>query len=104
MRVLATATAIVALAVSPSAHGKLSPDRIAFWDRIARCETGGNWRMSGSIYSGGVGFANSTWRWWARELGLLSQFPNANLAPRMVQIRVAEYGLLRYHGYWGCNR
>jgi hypothetical protein len=102
VRVLATATAILALAAP--AQAKLSPDRIAFWDRIANCETGGNWRMSGSTYEGGVGFAGTTWRWWARELGLLARYPHANLAPRLVQIRVAEYGLTRYRGYWGCNR
>ena len=36
-------------------------ERDAVWDRIAVCETGGNWSMTGSSYSGGVGFANSTW-------------------------------------------
>ena len=85
------------------AEGGLTPDRVAFWQRIAQCETHGNWRMHGSVYSGGVGFANSTWTWWARELGL-GRYRYADWAPALTQMRVAEYGLTRYRGYWGCNR
>jgi hypothetical protein len=33
----------------------------SFWDRMAQCETGGNWSMVGSRYSGGLGFYNGTW-------------------------------------------
>lgn len=33
----------------------------AAWDKVAICETGGDWTMTGSIYSGGVGFLNDTW-------------------------------------------
>jgi hypothetical protein len=73
-----------------------------FWDRVARCETGGNWHMRGSTYSGGVGFYNSTWTAWASELHLTGRYPNAADAPRLVQIRVAEYGLTVHRGYWGC--
>jgi len=104
VKVIATTTAVVALLLPSTARGDLRPDRIAFWDRIANCETGGNWRMRGSTYEGGVGFAVTTWRWWAGKLGLLARYPHAYLAPRLVQIRVAEYGLLTWHGYWGCNR
>jgi len=33
------------------------------WDRLAQCESGGNWGIStGNGYSGGVQFSNSTWR------------------------------------------
>ena len=93
---------MAALAVAVKAHAKLPAATIAFWDRVAACETGGNWRMHGSTYSGGVGFYNRTWEWWARELGLLHRFPSADRAPRLVQIRVAEYGLNTHRGYWGC--
>jgi hypothetical protein len=58
--------------------------------------------MRGSTYSGGVGFANSTWTWWARELGYLARYPNAADAPRMVQIEVAEMGRRVHAGFWGC--
>lgn len=33
----------------------------ADWERVARCETGGNWHAKGSRFSGGLGFANTTW-------------------------------------------
>lgn len=79
---------------------------IRFWDRVARCETGGNWRMGATyrhpIYEGGVGFAVTTWRWWSSELGLARRYPHAFQAPRLVQIRVSDYGYRVYHGYWGC--
>ena len=31
------------------------------WDRIAACETGGNWGFVGPSFSGGLGFFNGTW-------------------------------------------
>jgi hypothetical protein len=73
--------------------------RTAVWDRIAQCETGGDWSMQGSRYSGGVGFANSTWNaFGGREFA-----PNAGLATREQQIVVAER-VRDYGGYtgWGC--
>ncbi len=73
--------------------------RDAVWDRIAVCETGGNWSMRGSSYSGGVGFANSTWNAFGGQ-----QFAsNAGLATREQQIIVAER-VYDYGGYsgWGC--
>jgi membrane protein involved in colicin uptake len=73
--------------------------RDAVWDRIAACETGGNWSMRGSSYSGGVGFANSTWNaFGGREFA-----SNAGLATREQQIIVAER-VYDYGGYsgWGC--
>jgi len=95
---------VVVLGTATAASGarSLSPQAIAMWDRVARCETGGNWRMHGSVYSGGVGFANTTWTWWARELGLLSRYPTADRAPRLTQMLVADYGLHRYGDGWGC--
>lgn len=75
---------------------------MAFWDRVQHCEeptTG--WSTRGSTYSGGVGFYNSTWSYWAGKLGLARRYPNASDAPRLVQITVAEYGY-QHRGYWGC--
>jgi hypothetical protein len=73
--------------------------RDAIWDRIAVCETGGNWSMRGSRYSGGVGFANSTWN----AFGGQEFASNAGLATREQQIIVAER-VYDYGGYtgWGC--
>jgi Transglycosylase-like domain len=70
------------------------------WDAIAACETGGNWHMQGSTFSGGVGFANSTWRGFGgREFA-----PNAGMATREQQIVVAERVYARYGlSGWGCR-
>jgi uncharacterized protein YabE (DUF348 family) len=56
------------------------------WDKIAECETGGNWAMVGRQFSGGLGFYNGTWdQWGGREFA-----SNAGLATREQQIVVAE--------------
>lgn len=97
------AYAVVGLAAPAlGATSRPSSSTVALWDRVADCETGGDWRMRGLTYSGGVGFANTTWTWWARELGLEARYPNAADAPRLVQIRVADYGRRVHRGYWGC--
>lgn len=71
------------------------------WDSIAQCETGGNWQMRGSSYSGGVGFANTTWSGFGgREFA-----SNAGMASREEQIVVAERVYARYGlSGWGCRR
>ena len=56
------------------------------WDRIAECETGGNWGMQGPLYSGGLGFFNGTWD----AFGGRDFATNAGLASREEQIIVAE--------------
>ena len=39
------------------------PDDPATWDRLARCESGGNWSLSsGNGYYGGLQFSLATWR------------------------------------------
>jgi hypothetical protein len=99
---LATLVLVLVLVPSALARQSLTTQQIRYWDAIARCETGGNWRMSGSSFEGGVGFAVSTWRWWASELGLAGRYPHAYMAPRLVQMQVAQMGLERHRGYWGC--
>lgn len=81
----------------PSAGG-LSVD----WDAVAQCETGGDWSMSGSSFSGGVGFANSSWSAYGGD-----EFAsNAGSASREQQIVVAERIRAdnggRLKGAWGC--
>jgi len=56
------------------------------WDGIAQCETGGNWSMRGSRFSGGLGFYNGTWN----SFGGREFASNAGLATREQQIVVAE--------------
>lgn len=104
LRILTISLAALTVLFAQPAHARLRPDVIAYWDSVARCETGGNWAMRGPTYEGGTGFAVSTWAWWARELGLYGRYPHAWMAPRLVQIRVSAYGWQRYRGKWGCMR
>ncbi|MFE7527631.1 transglycosylase family protein [Kitasatospora sp. NPDC057542] len=58
------------------------------WDRVAACESNGNWRVnSGNGYYGGLQFDQSTWR----ANGGLAYAPRADLATREQQIAVAQH-------------
>lgn len=63
------------------------------WDRVARCESGGNWHINtGNGYYGGLQFSSSTWHAYGGS-GLASH------ASKATQIRIAEK-VLRHQG-WG---
>ncbi|WP_406491890.1 LysM peptidoglycan-binding domain-containing protein [Streptomyces sp. NBC_01604] len=56
------------------------------WDRIAQCESGGNWHINtGNGYYGGLQFSASTWRGY----GGTAYAPTADQATRSQQITVA---------------
>ncbi|MFI2611790.1 transglycosylase family protein [Kitasatospora sp. NPDC018619] len=58
------------------------------WDRVAACESSGNWRINtGNGYYGGLQFDQPTWR----ENGGLDYAPRADLASREQQIAVAQH-------------
>ena len=66
--IVLTALLIPTPAHSPSARAAtpkpiplVSPEVMKQWNRVAICETGGNWKMHGSRYSGGIGFRNDVW-------------------------------------------
>jgi LysM repeat protein len=57
------------------------------WDRIAACESGGNWSINtGNGFYGGLQFTQSTWN----GFGGQAYAPRADLASRSAQIAVAE--------------
>jgi hypothetical protein len=57
------------------------------WDRIAACESGGNWSINtGNGYYGGLQFSSGTWLGY----GGGAYAPTANLASREQQIAIAE--------------
>jgi uncharacterized protein YabE (DUF348 family) len=72
----------------------------AMWDRIAQCESGGNWHINtGNGYYGGLQFATASWL----ANGGDDFAPRADLASRAEQITVAN----RYYAKaglspWGC--
>ena len=60
------------------------------WNRVARCESGGNWSMhvhtSNGWFGGGLAIMDSAWR----NFGGLEFAPHAGLASKTEQIIVAE--------------
>ena len=57
------------------------------WDRVAACESGGNWAINtGNGYHGGLQFSRSTWT----AFGGARYAPRANLASKAAQIAVAQ--------------
>lgn len=57
------------------------------WDRLAQCESGGNWRINtGNGYYGGLQFSYSTWLGY----GGGAYAPRADLATREQQIAIAQ--------------
>jgi hypothetical protein len=94
---------LLAVVVTPASGSRpLSAATIAFWTRVAQCETGATWSGLGSTYQGGLGFYRTTWDAWAREMGVYDRYPDAGMAPRLTQIAVADYGYRVHGGYWGC--
>jgi resuscitation-promoting factor RpfA len=73
------------------------------WDRLARCESGGNWHINtGNGYYGGLQFSASTWR----AFGGGKYASSAHRASRAEQIAIAERVLARQGwGAWpACSR
>jgi hypothetical protein len=101
LRKLFALSAILAFGATSTAHAKLTPERINYWERIHQCEQPDAWsHLQFSEYSGGLGISNGAWDWWAGELGLTKRYPTAGHAPRLVQIRVADYGWRIHRGSW----
>ncbi|MEL4358144.1 MULTISPECIES: transglycosylase family protein [unclassified Luteococcus] len=78
----------------------LDTSRSAMWDRIAQCESSGNWSInSGNGYYGGLQFDRQTWE----ANGGTKYAPTANLATREQQITIANK-LYAQRGLqpWGC--
>ena len=103
-RVLAVGTKSRPSTPAPSAGNTsgagINLSNAAMWDRIAQCESGGNWSINtGNGYYGGLQFATSSWL----ANGGDDFASRADLASRAEQITVAN----RYYaksglGPWGC--
>nr|WP_208381325.1 resuscitation-promoting factor [Paenarthrobacter ilicis] len=94
------ATPAKAAAATPTSSGPTGAPNEAMWDRIAQCESGGNWSInSGNGYYGGLQFSGPTWL--ANGGGAYA--PNASLASKAQQIDIANR-LYAKNGLsdWGC--
>ena len=98
-------TGIVAVTVTiPLIFGAPAQAALHYqWDRLAQCESGGNWRANtGNGYYGGLQFSHRTWT----AFGGKSYARTANKATRLQQIAIAEK-VLRTQGWkaWpACSR
>jgi nucleoid-associated protein YgaU len=72
------------------------------WDRVAKCESGGNWKINtGNGYYGGLQFSRSTWR----AYGGSKYASTANKASKAEQIAIARRTLAgQGPGAWSCAR
>ncbi|MGZ9931346.1 transglycosylase family protein [Streptomyces sp. NC-S4] len=77
----------VAVAAPLMAAGTASAATTSEWDKVAQCESGGNWAINtGNGYYGGLQFSPSTWA----GFGGKSYAPQANQASKSQQIAIAE--------------
>jgi resuscitation-promoting factor RpfA len=77
----------VAIAAPLMAAGNASAATASEWDKVAQCESGGNWSINtGNGYYGGLQFSASTWA----AYGGTAYAPQANQASKSQQIAVAE--------------
>jgi resuscitation-promoting factor RpfB len=86
---------------APVSSGGGSTVNAAMWDRIAKCESGGNWATNtGNGYYGGLQFDIQTWQ----GSGGGQYAPRADLASRTQQIAVAnKVYAARGLQPWGCG-
>jgi LysM repeat protein len=79
------AGAVVSAPLATAGTAQAASDNV--WDRVAQCESGGNWTINtGNGFQGGLQFTQSTWR----SFGGSAFASSANRATRSEQIAVAE--------------
>ncbi|HEX8496848.1 MAG TPA: transglycosylase family protein [Actinomycetales bacterium] len=85
LAVLGTAGAVIAAPIAMAGPAQAATGRT--WDRLAQCESGGNWSINtGNGYYGGLQFSGGTWR----AYGGSKYASSAHRATRMEQITIAE--------------
>ncbi len=98
---LGTAGVVIAAPLAVGAPAEAASGRT--WDRLAQCESGGNWSINtGNGYYGGLQFSGGTWR----AYGGGAYASSAHRATRSEQITVAERVLdAQGWGAWpACSR
>ncbi|MFE0190822.1 transglycosylase family protein [Streptomyces sp. NPDC059008] len=99
---VATLAGVAGAAVAVPLMGATSASAasVATWDKVAQCESGGNWSINtGNGYYGGLQFSNSSWA----AAGGTQYAPRADLATKAQQIAAAEKLLaIQGPGAWSC--
>ncbi|GAA1386555.1 hypothetical protein GCM10009639_10470 [Kitasatospora putterlickiae] len=85
--IAALGVAGIGLTIPCLTSGTASAASVATWDKVAQCESGGNWSINtGNGFYGGLQFTSSTWS----SFGGTSYAARADLATKDQQIAVAE--------------
>ncbi|MFF2353204.1 transglycosylase family protein [Kitasatospora sp. NPDC058115] len=85
--IAALGVAGIGLTIPCLTAGTASAASIATWDKVAQCESGGNWSINtGNGFYGGLQFTNSTWA----AFGGTAFAARADLATKDQQIATAE--------------
>jgi hypothetical protein len=90
---------LIFFALALSVVAPAQSDDGSVWDRLAQCESGGNWSANtGNGYSGGLQFSDSTWQ------AMGGPTEEAWAASREQQIAVAErlYDAVGWSAWPGC--
>ncbi|MEU7041399.1 transglycosylase family protein [Streptomyces varsoviensis] len=99
---VATLAGVAGAAVAVPLMGATSASAasVSTWDKVAQCESGGNWSINtGNGYYGGLQFNNSSWA----AAGGTKYAPRADLATKGQQIATAEKLLaMQGPGAWSC--
>lgn len=86
-RMITTGLAVVLATTGAAFAQSAAAGSGSVWDRVAQCESGGNWHINtGNGYYGGLQFAAGTWR----SHGGSAYAARADLASRSAQIAVAQ--------------
>ena len=96
-----TITGVVGAAVAgPLVTGIARAASVDTWERVAECESSGNWSINtGNGYYGGLQFSQSSWE----AAGGTRYAPRADLATKEEQIATAERLLeMQGPGAWAC--
>jgi len=98
LRTVAGGVAVVVPALALAAPASAATD--STWDRVAQCESSGNWSINtGNGYYGGLQFSQSTWDAYGGD----AYASRADLATRSQQITIAEKTLAgQGWGAWTC--
>ncbi|MFF4343895.1 transglycosylase family protein [Kitasatospora sp. NPDC001540] len=87
-RLIATTGVVgIGLSIPCLTTGTASAATVATWDKVAQCESSGNWSINtGNGFYGGLQFTSSTWA----EFGGTAYASRADLATKDQQIAIAE--------------
>jgi resuscitation-promoting factor RpfA len=82
LRLAIAAAVVLGTPIALAGNAQAAPASV--WDRVAQCESGGNWSTNtGNGYYGGLQFSSGTWRAYGGS-------GSASSASREQQIAVAE--------------